>query len=132
MTHTPTLGMFEGRDVTHAEMKLTNVGDGLSKAMKLDPVVLHHGDRVLVLVEAEVVDVSHKPAIAGDLGGPVKRVHVLRGLAAMLTDTSANAKAIAKQKGRIDKLAEIDGQRSIDDEMGDDSDAADTDEDPGF
>lgn len=112
-----TLGIFEGRDVTHAEMALKNVGDGLSKAMKLDPVVLHHGDRVMLLVEAEVVDVSHKPAIAGDLTGPVKRVHVLRGLAAVLTDSTANAKAIQKQKGRIDKLSEIEGQRSIDDEL---------------
>jgi len=120
------LGVFEGRDVTSAEMSLRNVGDGLSSAMKLDPVVLHHGDRVMLLIEAEVVDVAHPPAIPSDTGGPVKRKHILKGISALVTDTKANAQAISKHKGRIDKLAEIDGQRSIDDEI--DAGPADDDE----
>lgn len=118
------LEMYDGRDVVGVAMKLTNAGDGLSSAMKLDPVRLHHGDRVLVLVEAVVSKVGYDPATPGDLAGPLKFVATLKAEAAMLTDTKANASAIDKHKGRVHKLTEIEGQRSIDedDEAGEDGD----------
>ena len=61
MTETVKLGKFEGRTVAAAKMTLTGTGDGLSQAMQIDPVVLHHGDEVYLVVKGVVADVRFPP-----------------------------------------------------------------------
>lgn len=107
------LGTYNGRDVIGAAMALTNAGDGLSAAMKLAPVELHMGDRVLVLVEAVVVSEKHVPAIKGDLDGPYAFVSVLKAQAAKITTLAGAVREMDKHKGQLDKLTQIEGQQSI-------------------
>jgi len=108
--------IHDGRDVVYAAMSLTNAGDGLSAAMKLEPQRLHMGDRVLVLVEALVTKEQYVPAVKGDLAGPLTFVAVLKAQAAKITNLAGAIKEMDKHKGRLDKLAQIPGQQSI---MGD-------------
>jgi len=54
-----TLPAYEGREVVHASMKITRAGDGLSEALQLAPVALHHGDEVHVVLKGRVIDVQH-------------------------------------------------------------------------
>lgn len=53
------LPSYEGREVVHASMKITRAGDGLSEALQLAPVALHHGDLVHVVLKGRVIDVQH-------------------------------------------------------------------------
>lgn len=50
---------YEGREVVHASMKITRAGDGLSEALQLAPVALHHGDEVHLVLKGRVIDVQH-------------------------------------------------------------------------
>lgn len=114
---TTVIEIHDGRDVIGAKMSLTNAGDGLSKAMGLEPQRLHIGDRVLVLVEAVVAKEQYVPAIAGDLAGPLHFVAVLKADAAKITTLPGAIKEMDKHKGRIEKAAQIPGQQSIQDEI---------------
>lgn len=114
---TPVIEIHDGRDVIGAKMSLTNAGDGLSQAMKLDPQRLHMGERVLVLIEAEVVKEQYVPAIKGDTRGPLHLVAVLRADAAKITTLAAAQKEMDRHKGRVEKASQIPGQQSIADEI---------------
>lgn len=48
------LGEYRGHPIIKTSIAITNAGDGLSKAMKIAPRILEPGDRVMVLLEAEV------------------------------------------------------------------------------
>lgn len=48
------LGEYRGHQVIKTSIALTNAGDGLSKAKKIDPVVYEQGDEVLVLMRCVV------------------------------------------------------------------------------
>lgn len=50
---------YEGREVVHSSMKITRAGDGLSEALQLAPVALHHGESVCVVLRGKVIDVQH-------------------------------------------------------------------------
>ena len=45
---------YEGHAVTGASVSIRNTGDGLSKAMGVDPVKLELGSTVFVVLECEV------------------------------------------------------------------------------
>ncbi len=116
---TTVIEIHDGRDVIGAKMSLTNAGDGLSKAMALEPVRFSIGDRVLVLVDAVVAKEQYVPAINGDLNGPLHFVAVLKAEAAKITTLQAAQREMDKHKGRIDRAAQIPGQQSIQDEIRD-------------
>jgi hypothetical protein len=75
------LGKFEGKRVIGAAMTITNTGDGLSDAMELDPMKLHHGDEVVMVVRGTVVDVRHPAAKEGK---GVVRKHVVKASEAIV------------------------------------------------
>ena len=52
------LGRFDGREVIKATIAVTNAGDGLSKAMAVDPSAMDLGDKVYVVLECEVAKVT--------------------------------------------------------------------------
>lgn len=101
------LSDFDGRQVMKSTIAITNAGDGLSDAMKVDPQEWHHGDTAYVLLECEVAKVRHDPFDTKDLMGPLVRVHVFKaGTATIVSgDVLELAKAqLAEQAERI-KLA---------------------------
>ena len=116
---TPSIETYDGREVIGAAIALTGAGDGLSQAMKVSPRKFSIGDKVLILMEATVKAAKHEPAVKDDLGGPLRLVAVMRADAAMLTDDPKVSRLLDKHKAAINKASEIEGQLSIEDDMGD-------------
>lgn len=97
---------FEGRDVVKATIAVTNAGDGLSNAMKVEPREMHHGERAYVVLECDVADVRMVPLDKGDPLGALVRVHTLRAGAATIVDEDLVAEHVKAQKARILKAQE--------------------------
>lgn len=97
------LGDFEGRTILSTTIQVTNAGDGLSDAMKIDPVVMHHGETVYVVLECEVSKVRFDPI--KDTQG-VARVHVLKAGTATLIDGAAVEDALDAQREKIARAKE--------------------------
>lgn len=116
--------MHKGRDVIATRLKLTNAGDGLSNAMKIEPLErdLDYGDRVLVLVEAVVVKDEYTAASKGDLDGPLAHAYTLRADHMKLTASSAAVREMDRFKGKVNRANEIEGQRSIEEEIAEEGD----------
>lgn len=96
----PKLSKFEGRDVHSATVAITNAGDGLSKAMKVEAIELHHGATVHVVLECEVAKVRFDEI--KDTDG-LQRVHVLKAGRSTLIDGDAVRAALDAQQERIDE-----------------------------
>jgi len=54
------LGEYMDRDVSATSVKITKAGDGLSKQLKVDPIVLVPGERYTVLLEGVAGSHTHK------------------------------------------------------------------------
>lgn len=93
---------FDGRDVVAARVAVTRAGDGLSKALGVDPAEWHLGDVVTVVLECVVSRVRFEELPESD---DLARVHTLRAGTATVVDTAAVHKAIAAQRRRIDEAA---------------------------
>lgn len=100
MTAVP-LPEFEGLPVVLSSVALRNAGDGLSAAMKVEPVVLHKGDVVDVLTRCVVIDVQHPPINKDDPGGPCSRKHILKAGTSTIIDSAAAQKAIEEQAEKV-------------------------------
>ena len=111
--------VHKGRDVISTRLKLTNAGDGLSQALKIEPLDrdLDYGDRVLVLVEAVVVKDEYNAASKGELDGPLTHAYTLRAENMKITTSKSAYAEMDKFKGKVDKMNEIEGQRSIEEEL---------------
>lgn len=94
------LGSFEGRDVLQATVAVTNAGDGLSKALGVDPDQLALGEAVYVVLECEVAKITHSPI--KDTHG-VTRIHTLRAGSATLVDEELVRQHLDEQQRRIEE-----------------------------
>jgi hypothetical protein len=108
-----------GRAVIASSAKLTNTGDGLSRAMRIDPQSFNEGDRVAIIVEAIVTKHGYEMAIKGDYAGPYEIKTEFKAESMFVTDNATVNKLLEKHKAKLAKFNEIEGQRSIDDETGD-------------
>lgn len=85
MTATRTvLPGFEGRDVRKAQLKIIKTGDGLSEALSLGPKAWHAGDKIYIVLEAEVTQINHRTEKDTD---DLIRVHTAEAIEA--TEVSA-------------------------------------------
>ena len=100
------LAPFEDREVIRTTIAVTNAGDGLSEAMKVQPVEMHLGDRVYLVLEAVVAKVRFDPAERDDPDGDLVRVHVLRAGTATIVDRKLVGKLIDTQAERIRRARE--------------------------
>lgn len=91
---------FEGMPVTRAGVSIRNAGDGLSEALKVDPVELHQGDRVVIVMEGEVSSVQFQPTDKEDPAGAQIRTHVIKAGTATLVDRDLVAAALDEQSER--------------------------------
>lgn len=92
-----TLGSHEGRTVSASRVSIKAVGDGLSAAMELDPIIAKVGDRVGVYIEGEVVDV-HFPRMKDT--EDVARTHIIKADTGVVMDTLEMATLIEDVKDR--------------------------------
>lgn len=95
---TTTLSTFDGRDVIKATIAVTNAGDGLSDALKVDPQEFSLGDKVYVVLETEVAKIRFEEIKDTDA---LARVHVLKAGNATIVDGTLVAAQIAEQAERI-------------------------------
>ncbi len=102
---TSELGKFEGKPVHGTRIAVTRAGDGLSEAMKVDPIILHQGDTVYVVLECAVDKVRFDPI---DKTDGVARVHLLKAGTATLIDGDAVRSALDEQRERITLAKEAD------------------------
>lgn len=107
----PELGEFEGQAVREATMAIHNAGDGLSEAMKTEPVMLHQGDEVYLVIRGVVSEVRFKPVKGGS--DDLVRVHRVRAGTAALIDEAVVREALdlQEEKNRIRREAEAGVQR---------------------
>lgn len=101
---TPNFTPHDGHPVLSTTIKITKAGDGLSKAVKVDPVELHHGEIVMIALECEVGPIAYDPI--KDTDG-LMRVHTLKTLSATLVDEATVAAALTAQKQRIEAAAGV-------------------------
>jgi hypothetical protein len=89
----------EGTKVLFSEIVIRKTGDGLSDALKADPVAHHIGDEIFVLVRAKVRKVEHEPIDPKDEESFQKRVHKLDATGSVVVDT-------ATAQGLYDELSD--------------------------
>lgn len=95
---TAHLTAFDGKDVLRTTIAVTNAGDGLSDAMAIDPIEMHLGDTVFLVIEAEVAKIRFDPIKDTNA---LSRVHVLRAGTGTIMDSDVVKKAIADQAEKI-------------------------------
>ena len=95
-----SLKKFERRDVTAASIKVTRAGDGLSQALKVDPVEYHHGDTVYVVLECTVTNIDY-PMVKGS--EELVRRHTLTAGTATTVDAELVKAVLEEQRIRIEQ-----------------------------
>lgn len=109
-----SLGKFEGKPVIATNLIVRGTGDGLSAAMKVDPNVYKHGDRLVIAVEAVVRDIRFDPVDKTEPDGEQVRVHItFAETATVLGDADAAGDVQAALDAQRDRI-----QRAKDAEEG--------------
>jgi hypothetical protein len=109
----PALPQFEGEDVAKAAVRITNAGDGLSEALKVQPKALNMHDEVFYVLRGEVSQVNHKT----DKDDLLTRLHTVK--ASEITEIDADTAQKMLQAAAEDlerRKNEIDGQLRLDEE----------------
>lgn len=104
----PTLTPFENQEVVGTTIKVTNAGDGLSQALKVEPVEYERGETVHVVLECKVDKVTFVGS--KDNADSLIREHTLKAGVATVVDGSKVKSVLAAQKK---KLAEAEGQHEL-------------------
>ncbi len=124
------LGEYRGRPVVRSTVKITNAGDGLSKAMKIEPRVFDSGDEVVVVLRGTVLDHTHKPGTDGGKDGvdsdEYSLVQTIRAHTATFLDAEVADAALDDMADRIRQAEEEekgimrlpDGDEAEDDDAG--------------
>lgn len=98
------LGSFEGLDVVSTKIAITNAGDGLSKAMQIEPQQLHLGDTVYVVLEATVGKISYAGVKDTDV---LERVQVLKAGVATIVEEALVKDVLDAQRIAIERAAGV-------------------------
>lgn len=121
-----TLSDFEGLTVTESGIEIPDAAGGLRDALKVDPIELHKGQRVHIVLECDVSKLRFDPIDKDALDGAQRRVHVFKTSRAAIVSESLVRSELDAQSERIAaaKAAaeQVEGQQSIDDaavELGD-------------
>lgn len=96
------LGSFDGAPVLATSIRITNAGDGLSKALAVDPQIIHPDEKIYVVLETTCAQITFKPV--KDTDGML-RLHTLSAGAATIVDKNLVADVLAKQVIRLEEAA---------------------------
>ena len=112
-----SLKPFHSQAVVATSIALTNAGDGLSKAVQTDPIELNIGDRVYLVIEADVSKVAFTPI--SPLSGELQRIHTLRAGTATIVDAVHVEELLEEQRVKNLRLAELrSGQSPLSEDVG--------------
>src|SRR5262249_14836962 len=95
---------FDGRQVLNATVAIRNAGDGLSQAMSIDPIELHHGEKVYVVLECDVEKVRFDPIKDTQA---LSRVHMLKAGTSVIVDEDLVRAHLDDMERRIEEHAGI-------------------------
>jgi hypothetical protein len=116
-TH-PNLSPYKDHDVVSATVSIRRTGDGLSKAMNVDPVELPLGSKVHVVLECEVEKHRYEP-LDKDHPSILQLVNMLVAGRATIVDGDIVAKYLDEQQKRIEQAEGVQRLPGMDDEDGD-------------
>lgn len=94
---------FEDSEVLAVGIEVRNAAGGLNEAMSIDPVELHKGDEITVVLRC-VVDKIRFDGIKDTNG--LRRVHILHANDAAIVDDDVVSEALDRQSDRIRKAKE--------------------------
>lgn len=103
MVKMANLGEFEGSKVTTSTVKVTNAGDGLSQAMKIEPVAYKRHERLVLVLDCVVTDVTFGD---GDMPDAATRIHKLKAGTAIVVERDLVAAMLDEQAERIKQAKE--------------------------
>ena len=113
---TKKLHRFENREVVGTRIAITRAGDGLSKALAIEPEELSLGQTVYVVLECVVSKIAYEPVSDTDA---LTRIQTLQAGAATTVDRDLVAEVLDDQKRRIEQAQ---GIERLDFEEGDTGD----------
>lgn len=94
------LHKFEGKEVIGTKVAIRRAGDGLSKALAIDPLELTIGTRVFVVMECEVGTVGFRPVKDTQ---SLTREQDLIALTVTVVDKALVAEVLAATQAKIDE-----------------------------
>lgn len=118
------IGKFEGHDTIGTRIAITSAGDGLSKAMAIEPESLKLGETVYVVLEAVVSKIAYEPV--KDTSSVV-RVQTLKAGTATMVDAELVTEVLEEQRLKIEEaegVVRLDFGSGDEDEPGGDDDEA--------
>lgn len=95
-----TLPAFEGLPTIAVSLEVRGIDGGFNDGMTIDPVVLHKGDKVFLLVEGTVAGINHKPI---EEANAWRRAHVIRVDAGTLVSREFAEAHLDEQARRIEE-----------------------------
>lgn len=104
------LGTFDDRDITATTIAILGAGDGLSKALKVDPAMYHSGDRITVVLDCVVGAITHRPI---DDSNDCVREHRARAVLATVVNRKLVQDALEAQADRIEQAEQVTGQMKL-------------------
>lgn len=97
MNGSPILSDFEGDEVVRAGLEIRNAAGGLNKALKVDAIEFHRGDKAYVVLELDLAKIRHDPEDEDTWC----RVHIFDAVAATFIDETAVRSALDEQARKI-------------------------------
>ena len=94
------LGTFEGRSVSAIKIIITKAGDGLSKAMAVEPKVLHQGDEGYLVLAYSTSKIRFDPI--KDEDDLAERVQILEATGATFVDRDLVGALVEEMRGRVE------------------------------
>lgn len=94
---TENLGDFEGKPIRKTGIEIRNTGHGLSTALKIDPVVVHSGEKAYVVLE--IVGEKHRFDPMDD-GDAWERVNLTKAEVATVVDKELVMELIEAQRAK--------------------------------
>lgn len=97
---------FEGVPVIYSSVAIAKAGDGLSDALKVDPIALHHGEEVWFVLRGHVAQVNHVPIKSDDSSRLVRKHRIDAEAIAIINSEDGKPlldEALAEVKRKIDE-----------------------------
>lgn len=110
------LGEFDGREIIMCSVAIPNASGGLHDALALDPVMLHTGQSVDIVLRCIVGRISHDPILdKGEDTGYYNRVASLSAQRGMIIDASVVDAEFVKQRTKLDEARGVQAIPGIED-----------------
>lgn len=110
---------FEGDEVIAAGIEIPGAAGGLREAMQVEPIEIHKGDEVYVVLRCSLSKVRHDPIKDTKAW---RRVHILETVEAAIVDPAVVKDYLATQTARIKAAKDaLEGKQRLVGHDGDDS-----------